>query len=289
MYRDYYLPLTGGIDSRTVLAVSMAANLAPVTYTFDKPTNSDGDRLIPPRLAAVVGTPHKYVRRGSFTKARQKEFDAHTLGHCVDIDRDYWSFGQWGALAAHGVILRGGCFELGRRFYHHDIPDTVAAAGLSVDKLLARKQNPWLRGRQPLVRDGFAAWLEWANAHPEDGLDIRDRLYWEQRLGAWLSSIEQGLDLVGVERIHIANSHLIFNLLNQIPQDLRASGVAQREIIRQLVPRLSEFRFNPPDPITKKIVRRSLAVRRKALRTISLLWERARLKEKKKPGACSVG
>jgi hypothetical protein len=273
LFESYHLPLTGGIDSRTVLAASTAANLKPAIYTFDKPNNTDGDRQIPPKLAAAVGLPHTYVRRQRFSRARQQEFDSHTLGHCVDVDRDYWAFGQWHAMKLRGVILRGGCFGFGRRIYHRIMPDTVAAGGLSVDDLLAIKRNRWLRCPQPIVQKGFSAWLEWTKAHPEDGLDVRDRLFWEQRLGSWLSSIEQGLDLVGAERIHIANSHMVYALLNRVPQELRANGTAQTEIIRRLAPELSEFRFTPPDPVVKKLARRAFLVGKKTVRTISVVWK----------------
>jgi hypothetical protein len=246
-YNRFYLPLTAGLDSRTVLAATIAAGIEPITYTFDRPTISHADRSLPPALAAAVNLKHHLIGRGSFDRARYDQFDDHSYGQCVGTDREYFSCGQW-AWAQDGLILRGGCFEFGRGYYYEklsndfDIEDSDAAMWLhsTFGRLLSRSQ--------PRVREGFELWLKWVSQNVQSGLDFRDRLYLEQRIGCWLSTIEQALDLTGTERLHIANSQRSYSLLNQLPLTERKHGSLQQQIIKRLAPNLAEFSFNTPDP-----------------------------------------
>ena len=57
-----WLPLTGGVDSRTLLAVAAAAGLDVTTYTFVGVPVPEADRNLPPRLAAAVGFRHRQIR-----------------------------------------------------------------------------------------------------------------------------------------------------------------------------------------------------------------------------------
>jgi hypothetical protein len=240
----FYLPLTAGLDSRTVLAAARAAGISPITYTFNKPGISQADRELPPQLAENLGLDHHLLERGRYSANRRALFDAHSAAHCVDIDRKYYAHGQWQEWADDGIILRGGCFEFGRNYYDSELPQGFSESATALHHALGRN---WWAKSQPLVQQGLAKWLAWAGANPESRLDFRDRLYLEQRLGGWLSSIEQALDITGTERIHTANSTLVYSLLNIVPRDERASGKLQKEVIRRLCPALAEFPYNAPD------------------------------------------
>ena len=62
------VPLSGGADSRTVLAAALAAGLRPTTFTFHKAIASHGvdivpaDARLPRRMARTLRLRHSYIR-----------------------------------------------------------------------------------------------------------------------------------------------------------------------------------------------------------------------------------
>lgn len=260
-YDKFYLPLTAGHDSRTVLAASIVAGIKPMAYTFDKPIITRADREMPPKLAAAAGLRHRLIPRGSFDRGRYSEFDLHSYGHCVDIDRKYFSYGQWQSWAQDGLILRGGGFGYGRAYYHKKLklPDKFNINSPdATDRLCDAFGGKIAKRSQTRVREGLSLWLKWVSQNPEPGIDFQDRLFLEQRLGCWLSTIEQALDVTGTERLHIANSQRFYSLLNQPPLEERLRGSLQIQAIKQLAPHLAEFDINPPDPKWLQFRRRLL-------------------------------
>ena len=114
-----------------------------------------------------------------------------------------------------------------------------------------------LRKKQSFMTEGLRAWLTWVVAHPEPDLDFRDRLYLEQRLGCWLATIEQALDLTGTIRLHISNSHYVFSLMNKATLSERQDGSFQKAANVALAPGLASFPYNPSSrrrPIGNKVL-----------------------------------
>jgi hypothetical protein len=229
------LPLTGGHDSRTLLAAAVAAGVPVDAYTFEHGTISSADRDLPPRLAAAAGVPHRYIRRGPEDAGRLALWDAHTAGHAVDADRALFATGQLDAVAGAAFDL-GDFYEVGRGYYDHVLP----AEGPIADVLLRELPTPW----PEYVRE----WAEWVGATPVAGLDWRDRFYLEQRLGGWLAAIDQGLDLAGVNKIHLASCTAFIAEGLSLPYAMRRAGVPHDELIRRMAPALSTFPVNPPGP-----------------------------------------
>lgn len=263
-----YLPLTGGLDSRTLLAACVHAQVPAVTYTFDKPLLAHADRYLPPRLASIAKLEHRFIARGRFSRARSGAFARHTFGQCVDADRKYHAYGQWEGWAQDGIILRGGCFEFGRAFYDDDL---AATAPHSADEVHDRLGPRWLAGAQPAVRAGLERWVAWQREHPLPGLDWRDRFYLEQRLGCWLADIEQALDLTGTRRVHLANAATVFEALNAVDRPSRQRGEVQKAAIARLAPELLTLPFNPAD---RRVVRAARGILGAAERAMQFLGNR---------------
>jgi hypothetical protein len=240
-----WLPLTGGLDSRLILATAKHVGLPLKTFTQQWRLMPSGDRALPPRLAAELGYGHEFVPPGPSSRRSRELFDAHTARHCVEFDRTLFSRGQWSAFAPPAVILRGGVFELARCFYYRKFPEAA------IDDLFERIANRFhFREFHPGSQAhfaGIAEWVEWVERTPCPGLDWRDRLYLEQRLGGWVSSIEQALDLTAYERFYLANSHLYVSTALRLPEDVRRAGRHQVELIRRMAPELLRFPFNPPN------------------------------------------
>jgi hypothetical protein len=125
---------------------------------------------------------------------------------------------------------------------------------------LARR---WVRGRQPGIQHAFEEWLDWVAATPFE-FDPRDRLYLEQRIGAWGSSNEQALSATQRRRINPMNADYMYARMNLIPDPMKRSSAWQKDIIETLAPQLLEVLYYSESRMQK--VSRFVGTLQRALR-----------------------
>jgi hypothetical protein len=99
-----------------------------------------------------------------------------------------------------------------------------------------------MRGRQPTIQRAFEDWLNWVATTPFE-FDPRDRLYLEQRIGAWCSSNEQALSATQRRRINPMNADYIYARMNLIPEPMKPTSAWQKDIIKELAPQLLDVPF----------------------------------------------
>jgi hypothetical protein len=242
---DVWLPLTAGFDSRLILAAARQADLSITTFTQHYPLMERGDLELPPLLASELGYEHRHLRPRRFSRTRRALFDAQTAGHCVDGDRRFFAHGQWEMIPEPAVILRGGVFELGRCYFHRKFPEPVARD--PAELIATRFHFGEFHPTSSTHRSGISEWIEWTARTSQPGLDWRDRLYLEQRIAGWVSSIEQALDLTSYERAYIANSHTYMATVLALPEAARLNSQHHIDLIARMAPRLLRFPFNPAD------------------------------------------
>jgi hypothetical protein len=254
-----WLPLTSGFDSRLLLALALHADLRVTAFTQQQPfpRMSKGDRVLPPRLAREVGFDHLFVERGKKAPRRLQLFDAHTALHAKTVDRDLFSRGQWDFGSKEDVVLRGGVFELGKRYYYKKLPAAVPqrARDIASSVQTSFRFDRFHADSDPHFK-GIEEWAEWATTTSQPGVDWRDRFYLEQRLAGWLSSLEQGLDLVGYTRVHVANCHDVASLLMHLAAERRLGNRHHVDLIERTAPGLLQYPFNPPDSRVTKLAKR---------------------------------
>jgi hypothetical protein len=240
-----WLPLTAGLDSRLILAAAKHSDLPLTTFTQQYPLIEDGDLRLPPLLARELGYQHRELRPGGLSRSRRALFDAHTAGHCVDGDRRFFAHGQWEMIPPPALILRGGVFELGRCYFHRKFPEP--SADDLVDLIAARFHFREFHPTSCAHLAGIAEWVGWTARTPHTDLDWRDRLYLEQRIAGWVSSIEQALDLTSYERAYIANCHTYMTTVLTLPEAVRRNSQHHVDLIGRMAPQLLRFPFNPAD------------------------------------------
>ena len=243
------LGLTGGYDSRALMAALEKAKIPFETLTFWHPNIRPSDVSIPRQLAAISGVRHRLIKRHERQPLNRDKYDVHTCGHSVETDRENMLYQQFNELEAQNtILLRGGGFEVGRCAYYPWLPqERIDGAGISaIQKGNSTQGEAWDR------------WLQWVAETPQIKLDWRDRYYIEQRLAGWLSSTEQGLDLVNIDRMVPANCTLFFNVMLSLPEDIRKTKVQMKDLIRYLSPQLADVPINPPVSYYYKQYRRVL-------------------------------
>lgn len=256
-----WLPLTAGFDSRLLLAAARRGGLSLRTYTQRIPEMAAADAALPPQLAQAAGVPHQWIDAEAGSPVDLALHDAHTGAHTFDIDRRFIADGQWRFAGPQDLVLRGGCFEVGRGYYWKSFAARSPRHAPPPAEAIARGLGEPVGSS---AVDGLREWVEWAEAHPHPGLDWRDRLYIEQRLAGWLSSIEQALDLVDPVRFHAINCSRSFGWLLSLPEDVRLASQHHVDLIHRMAPDLLRFPFNPgdrrgPRAIARRIARRVAA------------------------------
>ena len=108
------------------------------------------------------------------------------------------------------VIIRSGIFELTCDYYHYN-PTTFTPfsiyPGAQSDPVFKKSLHVWER---MTYRDSI------------NRMNPSDRLYYDQRLGCWLSSTEQSFDIYdGVTPVQICNNRIIISLMMGFPENLR--------------------------------------------------------------------
>lgn len=121
---DFYVALTGGYDSRTLLAALDHCNIKFKCFTMENSSMSRADRSIPPRLAQGIGADHIFIEQDKkeFNKNKYDEFLQFTSGYVLDQDINYYSYGQYDKLLQHNfgkkvIVLRSGIWETAVEWY----------------------------------------------------------------------------------------------------------------------------------------------------------------------------
>lgn len=192
-----WLALTAGLDSRTLLAAAVASGIMPKTYTQERLDGemSAADVFLPPRLARSVGCSHSWCPARANHPDLADLYTRHTAAQAQVADKAFFGRDQFSFGDDEDVVLRGGCFELGRRYYWKKL---VEKPEPQPEQIVATIETP---DSEPALA-AAKEWCDWVTAHPEPDLDWRDRLYLEGRLAGWLSTIEQSLDLIGKRLLH---------------------------------------------------------------------------------------
>lgn len=236
------LSVTGGLDSRTLLALSQGLDIQTFTYTTTEaaeglPSASgwgsalEKDFRIVEKLRQFLPQSHKYllfptgmpddpvnrwVNENSETLARNS-LENHGRAILPSYIENF---------SAKAIHYRGSLMEIGQLWW--------GVPGVSQEKSL----EEILRVKSGEIGKSFEeVWefslprlfaLEWDEIHPD--YHLCDIFYWEQRMGRWYSQVLNETD-VAFDTITPINSRRMLDLFLSFNEGERKSALAQKELI----------------------------------------------------------
>ncbi len=244
-----WLSLTGGYDTRVLLAAMWREKLDFTTFTWDTPGMSKADRTLPPLLARDVGVPHRILKRQHFNEQRLRTFEEHTALHTADLDRELISWGQYDELPVDAIVLLGNVFSLGALYFYAKLPPHPDSVAESIVHAYGFAEH---HADSPAHHHGIREWGEWIEAHPEPGMDWRDRFFWEQWKGGWCAACEQGTDLLEVELFSPANCESVMAAMLQIDPAKRYGKRWQVDLTYRMAPFLTDHPYHLGGPVVAR-------------------------------------
>lgn len=237
------IPLTGGYDSRTLLALAKHAGIEFECVTLEHGTISIGDRDIPSKICQALDIPYIYVHRQpvKYSEGLIDEYRLHTSGLADDGDKLHYAHGQYQELIdrfGDVIFLRGSLWEVAVEHFQKFIGDTFDSESI-LDNCGA--------DNNPLIRRSLEEYLNWVSENKQNGLNACNLFYWDQREGSWLSSIEQSFDLMDrTLSLQPLNCRLLITLLLGFPKQERMIKQHQVKIISYACPPLAHMEFGSP-------------------------------------------
>ena len=253
-----YVAITGGYDSRTLMALCEKAKINYTPFTLEVKHMSKGDRIIPQMLVSKTDKNHIYIQRNknNFSKLLYDNYHVHTAGMAVDEDWLSYAYGQYEKLKEGKkqiVLLRSSVWGIAIEFYTNKKSDGDLTLnkieeiykGVKINKDFSNSIKDWLKFYKNDI----------INFEVESGMT---RLFHEMREGCWLSSIEQGFDIMeGIVSIQPCNSRIFLSLLLSLPKEKRKIKQHEVEITNEAYPNFSSIPYGniyeKSSPILTKI------------------------------------
>lgn len=251
-----YLPLTAGLDSRTIAAAFVSAGLPFETVTLDYCGKPRTDVTVAQTISRKLGVRHHAITLDPCDEAAAERFRDHTGGVFFDWDHTHiYPGGGYRYLGPGDAMIVGSCFEIGRQL-------TGETLFKGFDFATATGEEVWSRRAGGAAPPAYAAfldeWIAWRRAHPLE-MDFAAAFYLDQRIGGWRAALEQGYDLLpGISLCPANNPRIYSAMITPSLADQRA-GRLQKEAIGMLAPELLAFPINPvPLRVRARRLRRHL-------------------------------
>ncbi len=239
--RTPYLALTGGKDSRVVLSAFLNAKISFVAYTFKHRNISSSDKKIPVMLSSKYDFLHRYINQKKISKELLNDYYDYSANNTNGVDALFYACSQFSQLPKDSIIIRSGIFEAGQTYGRSIAGGTKESFRVGMKKYYSSINTDENQSK------AFDEWIEYVSKFPIDNIDIRDRFYIEQRVGGWVSAIEQSMDLNDFVSVQIANCAALVSILASATDEERQNLSLSYDTIGYLKPELLNYDINCRD------------------------------------------
>jgi hypothetical protein len=240
------LGLTGGRDSRLLVALLTSAGVPVTTYTAGMP--DDPDVVVAVEIAARLGVPHKVSPpRGATVEDGTITFDVRSrLREAVVLGEGMLSaFDRVGRIDdsynSHTVPFGGSGGEILRAYYAGSLADIddSAAAG----RYLRGRLYSVTKRMAPAARAEYEADTEpWMVAAADRGASSLEDFYVRQRAGRWTGAARSSASIGSLARRPYLD-HLVVDAVRRVPLRERTSERLIADLLDVLAPSLKDVRF----------------------------------------------
>lgn len=236
--RGIYIALTGGKDSRLVLAAALSAQVKFSSFTMEHKMMLRADKIIPEKIAKKYSFPWRFIRMQPQSDNLYYDYLLFNGGNSKGADIFFYSSHQHQQIPNDAIVIRSGLFEAGQSYGRRTMGNTR-------DRFQADFLSYYNTSMRAISqRASFDEWLRYESEHPIAFIDIRDRFYVEQRVNGWVSAIEQALTINDFNSIQIANCQEIISILLSASDKERLNNYLAYKMIENLVPSLLNFPVN---------------------------------------------
>lgn len=243
------LTVTAGYDTRVLIA---SCNLIKekihfLTHTHSNLDENGLDIQIPRELLKRFGLKHHIVHHSSKVNDNFGIiFKRNVTGAKDSAERNAYAFFKY---LQHSdtemVVAQGEGGGIGKSFYQ--LPAFFQVNG----KALATSTG--MRGSR-IAESAFEKWLESAKKAVDNGINIKDLLYWEMRLGNWSTIAISSYDIV-FESFLPFNCRILMQYLISVDKKFRLPpNYTHVYLIDKMWPELLEIPINPPANKKEEIV-----------------------------------
>jgi hypothetical protein len=239
---DPVIGLTGGLDSRAVIATMRSMGLDARYITWDKMSEEEAARI--PRLAAHLGGRHAWVRMGERPQSDDVDEIRQAARFAAGLTRgtpllpaqiaQVIGAGNLFVKGLGGEVMRGPFNSRQKAHLPSDTHENLAYALYA-----GQVRRDAGKGYETTTREAIRGYLERANYGDDlHGLDPGDLIYWEQRMGTW-TAVQHAEFSVVLNSHSAMNSRRMFATAWGLPDEDRFGPRLLQRIIEHYDPKLA--------------------------------------------------
>lgn len=204
------ISLTGGRDSRLMLAAALSAGVRVRAFSID--VFSNRERAIVEELIRATGVEHIWLPKQTAPREIVDVYDEITLGMSLGSRREV-AGSCWALRDTNEVHVSGNLGAICKAFYWaRSVPEKMTADLVLKD----------FRQQAPVIRDGFYQWLETVPEFLPNQVRC-NLLYMEQRGGRWMGIGENAANVFYLPTTLFC-SRALFLVSVSAPADLQRQG-----------------------------------------------------------------
>lgn len=231
------IPITSGLDSRTILSLSKNFIDEIPTYTFfhRRFTNKTGDVYIPQMMAKDLGFNHKLLFHSELPQEIYQKCQEE-IGGIISPDelQNVWTYRN--SQISNYIRLDGNVSPLGKSNFGRNLPEALATPSY----LVTKTHNYAKENRREIKR-----WYkDVKDICKKSGVSKYDLFFWEHRSGNWTTNSLKNSDLF-VDSLNIFNCRLLLEMWLRVPRKQRMDGAIHKGIINLNWSELLDYPFNP--------------------------------------------
>lgn len=232
------LPLTGGVDSRTILAAigkENADHVAYYTYRHDKDALTIGDIQIPQRITSDYALEYQLIdlvaadeEEMAYYRAEiEDEPEEFTPGLCATYRKS--SNGE-------RCFLSGGIAPVGKSVYGNVLPERLCLPSY----LLTKAHNSSFKAYKEIWK-----WMQEIKPYcKKHNVSVYDMFYWEYRCGRWDQRTHLYTDAM-IEMVSPYNCAYLLQMWLMVPRTMRQKKYIHMQVMAHCWPELNTYPLNP--------------------------------------------